>query len=203
MPSEETLQVSPSTDPDALCLQAMRAQGWVVEVVCLRYGISRDRYHDIRQEVTLRLLNFLREGRADERVAETSTFLYRVAQNVVFSTVNSIAGRARLTQQGLSTVTSQVQRPDYPDDGHDRWVPGAVIERTTPELTAMKSERADALHAAAARLSSQQRAIFDGLMQGQTVAEIAEHYGFHPTTAKTHYHRMKAALRQQLQHLQA
>lgn len=154
---------------DELALTYWRRWHHVVDTCCHRNAVRAHDVPDVKQEVFLRLLVACREGRFDPDTS-TSTYLYLVARNVVWS----------------MRATNKDKFRRHAQEFTDQLKP----ERTTPHHILERKERHEALHRAANKLCGSQRAVFDGLMQGLNHPELVEHLDLNPNTLKTNRKRM-------------
>lgn len=151
-------------------LEYWRRWQHVVELCCHRYAVKQHEVWDVKQDVFIRLLGAARSGKFDPCTTTTSTYLYQVARNVIWS--------------GRNTSKSKHRRRATEYMEHD------APTTTTPHDVLVRKERHERLYRAADRLSPYQRAVFDALMDDLVQPELVERLDWNPNTIKTHRKRM-------------
>ncbi len=134
---------------------------------------------DVTQEVFVRAYRSLTSFRGESRL---STWIYRLAFNL------AVDHRRRLGR-----------RREQPDPGPLEVAPDAAPS-SDPYRRARQAERSRAVRRALARLPEERRAVLHlHYWMGHTVAEIGELLDLPAGTVKSHLHRAREALREELE----
>ncbi len=157
--------------------QIVSENGDRIRRICGYYHANRDDQLDLYQEVLVNIWKSLDHFRGD---AAMSTWIYRIATNTSLQFIRNKKQRINLMVSDEMCPIEQV----YEDDGStDKQMQEQLIERLELEIN---------------QLSVIDKALITLMLEGLSVAEIADIIGITTSNVKTKIHRIKNFLRTRL-----
>jgi len=135
----------------------------------------RDRAEDASQEVFIRLIKYC-DFRKLLEPGEFQRYLHTVAENVAYDYLDEMRRLTRDLEQQENAVPESFSG-DNPEE----------IARVKETVAQLWSE-----------LDVEERALANLLMEGRTVSEIAQHFGWNYSNAGVRIHRLRERLRKSL-----
>ena len=155
----------------------------------VRAGFTAENAKDAAQETFYRASRGWDDFRGD---ASRETWLYEIARNIY---KNSLRDGSTLKRQGVEV---SIDSPSSGGERDERAVPELPATQPDPEWQAMRSEDADRLGKAIARLPDHRRRCVELRLLDLQYDEIAGIMGISIETVKSHLYQARESLRKSL-----